>query len=384
MLTTEELLRWAADLCLAGAALGCLYFVFVAASVLRFRARHAAPAAVPVPVSILVPLCGSEPGLADRLRALRDQDYAGQTEIICGTLDPDDPAIEVVRQVAAERNDGSITCHVDSNLAGQNPKVGNFSNIAKHAHHDMLVLIDSDIVVGSGYLSGVVAELQQPSVGAVTCLFYGLDQGDIWSRLAAMSANVHFLPNVIGGLTLGLARPCFGATIALTRDTLRRIGGLSAFVDQLWDDYAIGDAVREAGYTVAVAPFAVGHVHTEASARHLASSQVRQVCTIKSIDPAGHAGSVITHPFPLALVAAALGAGEQALAVAMIALACRVGVSWCVEQRFDMRSQSYLLLPVRELASFAAYVASFFVLTVTWRGQRYRLSDQTLIVDSSS
>jgi ceramide glucosyltransferase len=245
----------------------------------------------------------------------------------------------------------------------------------------MLVLIDSDILVGPGHLSGVVAELQRPGVGAVTCLFYGIDHGGIWSRVAAMSANVHFLPNVVAGLTLGLARPCFGATIAMTRDILRRI---AAFADQLWDDYAIGDAVRAAGYNVAVAPFAVGHVYTEATARHLAESQVRLSCTIKSIDPLGHAGSVVTHPFPLALLAAGLGGGDHAIAVAMIALACRIGVSWCVEQRFAMRSQSYLLVPLRDLVSFAAYVASFFVLTVTWRGQRYRLSDQTLMVDSSS
>jgi len=384
MLTTEDVLHGVATICLTGAALGCLYFVFVAFSVLRFRAREQTVAPAPVPVSVLVPLCGSEPGLADRLRALRDQNYPGPFEIICGSLDPDDPAVGIVREVIAETGDGRIVCHVDSHTVGQNLKVANIANIAKHARHEMLVLIDSDIEVGAKYLSGVVAELQRPGVGAVTCLFYGIDQGDIWSRLAAMSANVHFLPNVVAGLALGLARPCFGATIALTRDTLRRIGGFAAFADQLWDDYAIGDAIRAAGYTVAVAPFAVGHVHTEASAQHLAASQVRQVCTVKSIDPAGHAGSIITHPFPLALVAAAFGAGEQAVAVAMIALACRVGVSWCVEQRFDMRSQSYLLLPFRDLASFAAYIASFFVLTVTWRGQRYRLSDQTLIVDSSS
>src|SRR5690242_20397056 len=131
--------------------------------------------------------------------------------------------------------------------------------------------------------------------------------------MAALSANVHFLPNVIAGVALGLARPCFGATIAMTRDTLWRIGGFAAFADQLWDDYAIGDAVRAAGYTVAVAPFAVGHVHTDATARQLAESQVRQVCTIKSIDPIGHAGSIVTHPFPLALIAVALGGGGDAL-----------------------------------------------------------------------
>ena len=384
MFTGSEVLQAAATVCAAGAALGCLYLVFVGFSVLRFRLGEQALTPVSVPVSVLVPLCGSEPGLAARLRALRDQTYAGATEIICGTLDPHDPAIEVVRQVAAERNDGRLVCHVDPHVAGQNLKVANIANIAKNAKHEMLVLIDSDIVVEPDYLAGVVAELQRPGVGAVTCLFYGIGEGNLWSRLAAMSVNVHFLPNVIGGVTLGLARPCFGATVALTRDILWRIGGFAAFADQLWDDYAIGDAVRGAGYTVAVAPFAVGHVQTEATARHLAENQVRLSCTIKSIDPFGHAGSVITHPLPLALIAFALGGGVDALALAMVALACRVGVSWCVEQRFHVRSQGYVLIPLRDLASFATYVASFFVFTVTWRGQRYRLSDQTLIVDSSS
>jgi ceramide glucosyltransferase len=383
MFTTSDVLQVAATVCATGAALGCLYLVFVGFSVLRFRRGEAAAAPVSVPVSVLVPLCGSEPGLADRLRALRDQSYSGATEIICGTLDPNDPAIEVVRQVAAETNDGRLVCHVDPHVAGQNLKVANISNFAKHAKHEMLVLIDSDIVVGRDYLAGVVAELQRPGVGAVTCLFYGIRGESLWSRVAAMGVNVHFLPNVIGGLTLGLARPCFGATIALTRDILWRIGGFPAFADQLWDDYAIGDAIRGAGYTVAVAPFAVGHVQTEATARQLAENQVRLGCTIKSIDPLGHAGSVITYPLPLALAALAFGSGGDALALAMVALACRIGVAWCVEHRFAVRPDSYLLIPLRDVASFVSYLASFFVFTVTWRGQRYRLSDQTLIVDSS-
>jgi ceramide glucosyltransferase len=384
MLIGSEVLRWAADLCLASAVLGCLYFVFVGLSVLRFRMREPVPAAVPVPVSVIVPLCGAEPGLTPRLRALRDQDYAGPIEILCGTLDPDDPAIKVVRQLAAERPDRNLVCHVDANGHGQNLKVANLGNIAKHAKHDTLVLIDSDIVVGPHYLAGVVAELQRPGVGAVTCLYYGIADGSLWSKLGALSASIHFLPNVVGGLTLGLAHPCFGATIALTRDMLRRIGGFAAFADQLWDDYAIGDAVRSTGHDVAVAPFAVGHVYTATSASELLAHKVRQDCTIKSISPLGHTGSIITHPFPLALIAAGLGGGDQALALAAIALACRVGLWWCVEQRFGVRPHHYLLIPVRDLISFTAYVASFFVVTVTWRGQRYRLSDQTLIVDSSS
>jgi ceramide glucosyltransferase len=84
----------------------------------------------------------------------------------------------------------------------------------------------------------------------------------------------------------------------------------------------------------------------------------------------------------LALVAFTLGGGGEALALAITALACRVGLWWCMQQRFGARTNDYVLIPVRELLAFSTYVASFFVASVTWRGQRYRLSDHTLIVDS--
>ncbi len=62
----------------------------------------------------------------------------------------------------------------------------------------------------------------------------------IWSRLATQWIDFHFLPSVVVGMALGLAKPCFGSTIALRRDTLERIGGFMAFKDRLADDYAIG------------------------------------------------------------------------------------------------------------------------------------------------
>jgi ceramide glucosyltransferase len=378
----QEAVRWLIDVCMAGAAVGCVYLVATAWLILRYRIDEPRRTPVPVPVSIIMPLCGDEPGLYERLLSLCDQNYPGKIQIVCGTLDPSDPALDVVADVETARPNTDLHCHADPKLHGQSRKVSNLSNIFKHVHYDTLVMIDSDIQVAPDYVSRLVAELQQPGVGAVTCLYEGVDTGTPWSRLSAMTATLHFIPNVIGGLAMGLARPCLGPTIAMTRDMLNRIGGLAAFTDQLFDDYAIGEAVRATGYTVAVSSFTVGHVYQEQTARALAASQLRQACTIKGIDPLGHIGSIITHPFALALIALALGGGEEALALAIVALACRISLWWCMQQRFAARSNDYLLIPVRELVGFAAYVASFFVATVTWRGQRYRLSDHTLIVDS--
>ena len=227
---------------------------------LRFDRRKSTAKAPPVPVTIMIPLCGAEPGLDERLRALCRQDYAAPVQILCGTHSPDDPAIEIVRRIAAECPAGVIELHVDSRANGRNLKIANLANMLHRARHDVLVMIDSDIEVNSDYLSIVMAELQKPGVGAVTCLYRGVSSGDFWANLSALEIDCQFLPNIIVALSFRLAHPCFGATIALSRDTLERIGGFRAFLDQLWDDYAIGAAVRELGSRVSVIPLALGHV----------------------------------------------------------------------------------------------------------------------------
>jgi ceramide glucosyltransferase len=382
MLTTADVLRWGVDALLAGALLGCAYLLFAGFLTFRLRGRDDSAAAEPVPVTILVPICGHEPGLEQRLTALCDQDYGAPVQLVCGISSPEDPAILAVERAIAARPDCAIDLHVDPAVHGRNLKVSNLINMAERARHETLVLIDSDIEVGPDYLTKVVGELQRPGVGAVTCLYHGVAIGGLWARLAAMGINTHFLPSVIVALATGLGEPCFGSTIALSHDTLRRIGGFRAFSDHLSDDYAIGQAVRELGLKVAVPTFALGHVCSDGSAHQLLAAQLRYARTIKSIDPTGHAGGIITHPFALALLAAAFGGGSPALTLAAIALSCRMAIFWRVERQFAARAGNYLLVPLHDLMSFAVYVASFFGATIRWRGNRFRVVDETLVTDS--
>jgi ceramide glucosyltransferase len=379
MLPVGQLIVWAGDLFFAASLLSCAYMAVCWTILLCFDRRRLSTNSAPVPVTILMPLCGAEPGLDQRLRALRKQDYAAPIQIVCGTRNPADPAIEIVARIAAECPAGVIEIHVDSRANGRNLKIANLTNMLRHARHDVLVMIDSDIEVNSDYLSTVMAELQRPGAGAVTCLYRGVSSGGFWANLSALEIDCQFLPNAILGLSLRLARPCFGATIALSRATLDGIGGFRTFLDQLWDDYAIGEAVRQSGSRVFVIPLALGHVCSERSGRELIDRQVRMARTIRGINPTGYAGSLITHPFPLAVMAMFCGGGTSALLLAILALACRLGVGRSVERRFGGRRNSYWVLPIREFMSFAIYVSGFFGSNVTWRGRRYRLlSDGTV------
>jgi ceramide glucosyltransferase len=378
----DTVLQWLSDVAVAGAVLGCAYTLLATFLVIRFR-HLVEPPDVAEPVTLLKPLCGAEPEMVRRLSSFCVQDYAAPVQIVFGVHDRADRATAAVETVARAHPDADIVLEIDGRDHGSNRKVSNLINMAARIRHGVLILSDSDIEVDRGYLSDVVATLQRPGVGAVTCLYHGVPGAPgLWPRMAALAINAQFLPNAVVAMSLGLAKPCFGATIALRAETLDGIGGFSALADTLADDYALGEAVRAGGQEVAVAPGLVGHACFQGSARELFLHQVRSARTIRGIDPIGYAGSIVTNPLPFAVAALACGATGGVLAVAA-AIACRLVLCRAVERSFSLPRQDYWLIPVRDLFDFAVYTASFFAGKVSWKGFRYRVSaDGTLIEDS--
>jgi len=369
------------DICLAGAFVGCILMLCEAGFVLAFRGQNGGTKGTQLAVTVLKPLHGAEPGLALRLAGFCRQNYGAPIQVLCGTGDTGAPAMPVVRTVQREVPDAPIELHADSRNHGSNRKLSNLINMLPRARHDTLILSDSDIVVGPDYVCTLTALLSAPRVGAVTCLYHGIGSESVWSRLSALAINTHFLPQAIIGITLKVTKPCFGSTIALRRSMLERIGGFGAFADELADDYAIGAAVRAAGYEVATAPFLVGHHCFEASLRQLLRHQIRVARTIKTIDPIGYAGTVLTHPLPLALLGM-LSGSTAAVLLAVAALASRITLCRCVERRFGLLRESSWLIPLQDAIAFAVFVASYFGATVYWRGAAYHVAaDGTLVED---
>jgi ceramide glucosyltransferase len=137
--------------------------------------------------------------------------------------------------------------------------------------------------------------------------------------------------------------------------------------------------VRSTGAKVAISPVALGHLGKDQTARQLCSHELRWARTMRSIDPVGYFGSIITHPFPLALLAALAGSGP-AVALAALALVCRATLLKCIERRFGLQRQAYWLLPIRDLLSFAIFAWSLFGTRVSWNGQTYQMTSQGALV----
>ncbi len=356
---------------------GCVYLFAANIVVARSVRKSARPPSESAPaVTVLKPLHGDEPGLLENLTSFCTQDYSGQLQIIFGVEGPNDGAVPVVRCIQKNYSSGGLELVIGTSVYGINRKVSNLVNMGQRIQHDVVVIADSDMRVDPNYLSRVIAALNEPGVAAVTCLYYGVPVSSIWASISALAINAHFLPSVVFGAALGLARPCFGSTIALRRLMLGEIGGFTAFVDCLADDYAMGVALRARGRQVSIPPFAIAHMCTQSSPGELWQQELRWARTIMSINFVGYLGSFVAHPLPWALIAALLGAGSTALypaiAIALASIVLRIGLLRQVERAYALPLQAYWLVPVRDILSFIIFVTSFLGRDVSWKGRRYR------------
>jgi len=382
LLTVAQLFaQFMAGLCGLCAIVGIVYTAAACRLIGRFFARGVAvPQRFP-DVTIVKPLHGDEWRLETHLASFFEQDYPGQVQYLFGVHDARDAALAAVERLRARYPDAHITVVADARLYGPNRKIANLVNMLEKAEHEVLCFADSDVCVEANFLRQVVGTLQQPGVGLVTTVYRGLCAPGFWPRLAAALTNYHFLPGVVTGLALGRARPCFGQSIAMTRDMLARIGGLAQFAHHLAEDHAVGEAVRRAGATVAIPPIVVQHACTENTFSKLFAHELRWSRTIRAADRSGHLGAVLMHPLPLALLALALSGGALAAwALAGVALLVRALLVWRTDRATGQKGRGLLCLPLWDAVQFAIYLASFCSSGVVWRGTRFRVDANGMLL----
>lgn len=363
-------LAWAAA---ALAAIGLGQALAGTLALRRFRARVLpADDALP-PVSLLKPLYGDEPGLEAALASFCAQDYPA-LQIVFGLHGADDPALAVVRRLQQRFPARDIAVVIDPARHGANGKVSNLINMLPAARHDLLVISDSDVVAAPDCLRLVAAALARPGVGLATTLYTGLALvPGAAARLGATAITHGFLPGALLARAMG-RQDCLGATMALRRDTLARIGGFPALADHLADDNLLGQLVRAAGLDVALAATIPATGVSETGLAALLRHELRWARTIRALVPLEFALSALQYPLAWAALAVVMsGFALPALAGFLLAWAARAALARAIDAALPPEPPAtrapLLLLPLRDLLSIGVLVASFCGNAVVWRGQ---------------
>ncbi len=335
------------------------------------RAPRPGPTALP-PVTILKPLHGDEPLLEAALSTVCTLDYPAY-QVVFGVQSAADPATAVVRRLQSHFPGRDIALVIDPARHGPNLKVGNLMNMLPAARHDILVIANSDLHVRPDYLQRLLATLEQPATGLATTLYAGLPAtAGLPAGLGATQITHAFLPGALLARAMG-RQDCLGATMALRRSMLIRIGGFEALVNHLADDNALGRLVQAAGLAVRLAHTIPLTTVPEETFAALFRHELRWARTIRALAPGPFAASVLQYPifwgFLALLLAPAWGWIPFFLAWLARAIAAR-GIDRAIAPLTPTPPPKLRgwLLPLRELMSVAVMIASYAGLRVDWRG----------------
>jgi ceramide glucosyltransferase len=382
----HQALKIIETLAVTGAASGIAYYALCLWSAARFlRGRRAADKTVrpASPVSILKPLKGTDPEMYESFRSHCLQDYP-EYEIIFGVSDPNDPAIQLVDQLKAEFPDHAIRLMICSEKLGNNTKVSNLAQMVRQSRYEYIIVNDSDIRVEPDYLRRVLAPLADSKVGLVTCLYRGIANSTLGSRLESLgisadfSAGVLVAQNIENGIRFGL-----GSTLAFPRRDVQAIGGFEALVDYLADDYQLGSRIAALGLKVELSDVVVETFLPQYTMRHFLDHQLRWTRTVRDSRFWGYVGLGLTFGLPWSMLALILARGSG---WAWALLACTTVMRFLVavvvgrsvlHDRQVMRFLAWI--PVRDLVALLIWIVSFTGHEIVWRGNRFRLENGKLI-----
>ena len=360
----------------------------VLATVPRFlRERREAYAAVDheprftPPLSLLKPLHGAEPGLEAHLATFFEQDYPAYEVLFCARS-ADDAGLAIARRVAARYPEIPVQF---LSTGGQpdyiNAKVASMELMEAAAHHDILVISDSDVSVTPDYLRSVALPFANSRVGGITCPYRGVAaEGGLWARLEAVGMSVEMTAGVLVARSLEGMQFTLGPTMAFRRETIHRMGGFRVTADYCADDFILGNEAYKLGQIIVLSHHAIDHIVINSSFWQSMLHQVRWMKSTRFSRPKGHFGTALTFSMPFGLLGfgSALALGHLAIAEGLLiwAIASRLALSiavgnWVVQDNswFNL----VVLYPVRDFMGFLFWAASYTSSKIHWRGRKFQL-----------
>lgn len=366
-----------------GAIISLLYYLAALFSAWRyFRRRHAQDPDFSPPVSILKPVRGLDREAYANFASFCELDYP-EYELLFGVSDPEDPVVPVIQKLIQDYPERSIRLLVGSRCKGWNSKVSKLCRLSREARYPILVISDSDIRVRPDYLRAVVSPFRNPNVGAVTCMYHMKPEPKLGSEVEAVGLTSDFLASVIVARQLEGVKFALGATMAVTTERLKQIGGFEAIADCFSDDFELGSRIAARGYDVELIPYTVATLSPSQGALDAVKHQLRWAVGVRHSRPWGQLGRLLTQSLPWVVAATAVQHTWEGTAGFLGAyLVLRMAVAWTVGVwglKDPLLRRKLWLVPVWDALAVIILAVSFSKRRVHWRGNEFYVRKGRLV-----
>jgi ceramide glucosyltransferase len=219
------------------------------------RRRLSTHAGFYAPVAALICPCkGNEPSLEENLAALTRFEYANY-EIYFSLATSLDPALKIIERVkaASQRPVHIVIAGPPENCS---EKVYNLRRAveALPEKFEVLVFTDSDVRLTRGWLTKLIAPLQDSRIGATTAYRWLIPSGRFGA--GAIASSLASAWNAAVATMLGRPREnfCWGGGTAIRRTTFNDAKVLEAWQGAASDDFAMTRALEEFGKPIVFCP----------------------------------------------------------------------------------------------------------------------------------
>ncbi len=335
------------------------------------------------PVSILKPVNGIDGNLRENLLSFVNQDYP-EFEIIVGIQSAGDPALGVVQQLKAEFPEKKIQIVVSGYKLGYNPKVNNLYGMMRYTNYDCMVISDSNVIVDSDYLKSNMSYFEDERVGLVTNLIRGIGG----ENLGAVFENLHLNSFIFGNVSLVSLlgkQITVGKSMFFRKSQLDSLGGISELRNYLAEDYLMGRMYKRNGYRVIVSPNIVSSTNHTWTFRKFLNRHTRWGQLRWHLNKSAYFLELLSNFSFWALVYATVAGFSLGSFVTLL-------LFWTVKITGDafmnatlatgIGFKECLLSPVKDILIALAWPIPLFHSSTKWRGNRVKISRDTLLIPS--
>jgi ceramide glucosyltransferase len=361
------------------------------------RRRMGSHAGFYAPVTaVICPCKGNELGLEDNLAALTRFDYPSY-EIYFSLATSLDPALKVIERVkAASKRPVHIVIAGPPEECGE--KVYNLRRAVESLPADkfeVIVFTDSDVRLNRGWLTKLVAPLQDPRIGATTAYRWmipsrSIGQGGFASAMASAW-------NAAVATMLGKDKDnfCWGGGTAIRRKTFDDAQVLEFWSGAVSDDFALTRALNEAGKSIVFCPECLAATLHPWTGTELLDFTTRQIVITRVYSPRrwmlgmiSHLAYSLTLIFAFIVILTAMFGGDPwgqlaLLALAVPLLAAMKGAMRTIavnellpEWKAKLQEWGWAWMALAPIVPFLFswnFILSLLTKKIRWRGVRYEL-----------
>ncbi|MGH9746249.1 MAG: glycosyltransferase [Candidatus Acidiferrales bacterium] len=354
--------------------------------------------------ALICPCKGIERGLEDNLTALTRFEYSNY-EIYFTLATSLDPALKIIERVKAA-SQHPVHIVIAGPPEDTSEKVFNLRRAveALPPNFEVIVFTDSDVRLPRGWLTKLIAPLQDARVGATTAYRWIIPSGQMGA--GGFSAALASAWNAAVATLLGKQGDnfCWGGGTAIRRKTFDDVQVLEAWSGALSDDFAITSALEAANMPIVFCPECLAatlHPWTGTQLLEFTNRQI-QITRVYSqrrwmMGGLAHFSYSLTLLFAFLFTFNEMVEGDPWLNLALITLvipllAAMKGVVRTIavnellpEHRAKLREWGWvwsLLAPVVPFLFSWNFILSLVSKRIRWRGIRYELisPNQTRIV----